>query len=222
MEKSSEEESSIRVQDLTDSSVSKWILRSGIDRIDGAIPPVFPTILEILGDPGGRTKLALQYASTTVNEGRRVLYVSPEQILYRDFVSSFDLDKETFYLLSFAGEITRIEEAIFEIRPDLLVLDSLPSIGGEDLKYVDLRPFLFSVFTFLLRNNSHAIIVNQYRANRRRYGGFTILDWATSSIELELLEVPYYSATVINRKVEPGVIKVRFRHTGEKNATVHT
>lgn len=128
----------VRIEEVAE--VTRAPLRTGsreIDRVtNGGLTPASITLLA--GEPGiGKSTLALQLAAETARQGRRALYVSAEEAPGQVRARAARLD-------ALAGDLwlvgeRRVEVILAEIerlRPELVVVDSIQTIGVEGVSGV--------------------------------------------------------------------------------------
>ncbi|MFZ5596957.1 MAG: DNA repair protein RadA [Bacillota bacterium] len=105
-----------------------------LDRVLGG--GVVPGSLILLGgDPGiGKSTLLMQAASSVCRSGKKVLYASGEESVQQVKMRSSRLGvgEGSLYLLS-ETDIDLIESNIRNIRPELVILDSIQSVYKTDL-----------------------------------------------------------------------------------------
>ncbi|MHB8916821.1 MAG: DNA repair protein RadA, partial [Desulfocucumaceae bacterium] len=105
---------------------------TGIQELDRTLGGgVVPGSLVLLGgDPGiGKSTLLLQVASRVSRSGQKVLYVSGEESLQqvRMRASRLKIEEGPLYLLS-ETDIDRVELNIRDLRPELVVIDSIQAV----------------------------------------------------------------------------------------------
>lgn len=95
------------------------------------------SLVLIGGEPGiGKSTLSLQISLTLINKGLNVLYVSSEEnpyqikIRYNRLSSYWRADKDKFYLL-FSSDLEEIVSQIEEIKPDVVIVDSIQTIEDK-------------------------------------------------------------------------------------------
>lgn len=106
-----------------------------LDRVLGG-GVVKGSLILVGGDPGiGKSTLLLQVASNVSSKGKFVLYVSGEesakQIKLR--AKRIDIKEENLYILS-ETNLLAIEKYIEEIKPDLVIIDSIQTIYRPELQ----------------------------------------------------------------------------------------
>lgn len=88
------------------------------------------------GDPGiGKSTLLLQAVGSLAANGSRVLYVSAEESLQQVKMRAarLELDGENLYLLA-ATRLEEAERALDAIKPEILVVDSVQTVGSDALE----------------------------------------------------------------------------------------
>lgn len=87
------------------------------------------------GDPGiGKSTLLLQLSSLLSQKGQKVLYVSAEESLEQITLRArrLQIDSEGLYIFPEA-HFERIREAITEIKPNVLIIDSIQIVYKSDI-----------------------------------------------------------------------------------------
>lgn len=136
--RSSHEDEKVPVKNLNDINIiSEFRLKSGFNELDCVLGGGFVAGMVILlgGEPGtGKSTLMLQVANQIALQGKKVLYVSgeesQEQIKLRSLRLKISSDK-IFLLCN--NNIEKIDLAIAEHNPDLLIVDSIQSVFSSEI-----------------------------------------------------------------------------------------
>lgn len=111
--------------------------KSGIDEFDrvtgGGL--VFGSLNLIAGDPGiGKSTLLLQVCSNLAKNGLKLLYVSAEEssIQIKLRANRLEINSDNLYIYANTN-FELIEKQINELKPDILVIDSIQTIYKSDL-----------------------------------------------------------------------------------------
>lgn len=112
-------------------------IKTGIEELDRVLGGgiVAGGFYIIGGDPGiGKSTIALQIADRVVREGRRVVYVTAEESLGQLKMRAQRLSAklDSIFAMS-ASDISRILDAASELKPDLLIIDSIQTIYNPDV-----------------------------------------------------------------------------------------
>ncbi len=86
------------------------------------------------GEPGiGKSTLLLQISSILSKKGYKVLYISGEESLYQIKMRAerLNINEENIYIMC-ENDIEGIKEGIKEIKPDILVIDSIQTVYSTD------------------------------------------------------------------------------------------
>jgi DNA repair protein RadA/Sms len=125
----------MQINDIPPAGVDRFV--TGISELDrvlgGGIVP--GSLLLLGGDPGiGKSTLLLQMAGLVSGSGKKVLYASGEESAHQIKMraSRLGLSDGTVYLLA-ENDIETIEGCIRELKPDLVVLDSIQAVYKPDL-----------------------------------------------------------------------------------------
>jgi len=110
---------------------------TGFKSLDSALGGGFVDgqVVLVSGEPGvGKSTLLLQISSYFAND-KKVLYISAEESQYQIYIRAERLNalKENLYILS-ETNLETILQAIENIKPDLLVLDSVQTVYSENLE----------------------------------------------------------------------------------------
>ncbi len=113
---------------------------SGIGELDrvlgGGIVP--GSLILLGGDPGiGKSTLLLQVANNIAVSGKRVLYLSGEESLKQIRIRSLRLgiNGERVFLLN-EQDIGQLDYYVAEIKPDLVIIDSIQTVYSTDISSV--------------------------------------------------------------------------------------
>lgn len=107
---------------------------SELDRVLGG--GVVPGGLVLVGgDPGiGKSTLLLQVCRNMSNGGKKILYISGEESLKQIKLRANRMGEFTDNLLLLAEtSLDAIEEVILQVKPDVVVIDSIQTIYREDI-----------------------------------------------------------------------------------------
>jgi recombination protein RecA len=178
-------------------------LSSGIpsfDLIEGGIPKGRITEVYDVESSTGKTSFALQYAKTTTNSGKFVLYFSIEQKLTKYILDKHSIDKDRIAVCTLGG-VEDIISITKELSPDLVIVDSLAAVVPEETqyRYILLRKMFREVNEVITESNTAALFLNQSRVVFKKkvtVGGSSIEDWADLRIKL-------HSGGLIFRKFVP-------------------
>jgi len=110
---------------------------TGFKSLDNALGGGFVDgqVVLVSGEPGvGKSTLLLQISSYFAND-KKVLYISAEESQYQIYIRAERLNalKENLHILS-ETNLETILQAIENIKPDLLVLDSVQTVYSENLE----------------------------------------------------------------------------------------
>ncbi|MEY9097001.1 DNA repair protein RadA [Paenibacillus sp. RC84] len=114
-------ESSVEQRVLTDNGELNRVLGGGF---------VPGSLILVGGDPGiGKSTLLLQTSHSLTKEGRKVLYISGEESIRQTKLRADRLDavSPNLYVLC-ETNMEVVEEAIQEVQPDFLVIDSIQTV----------------------------------------------------------------------------------------------
>ncbi len=105
----------------------------GIDELDRVLGGglVDGSLILVGGDPGiGKSTLLLQVASNLSIKGKKVLYVSGEESKIQIKLRADRLNSscENIFIIS-ENDFELIEEVIYEINPDVLIIDSIQTVA---------------------------------------------------------------------------------------------
>ncbi|MCK5689245.1 AAA family ATPase, partial [Myxococcota bacterium] len=108
-------------------------ISSGITELDRVLGGgvVSGALILIGGDPGiGKSTLVLQALGNLASTGHRVLYVTAEESLTQIKMRAdrLDIHEDDLFLLA-ETQIEDVQKAIREISPDVLVIDSIQTVG---------------------------------------------------------------------------------------------
>ena len=137
----------------------------GLDLITGGLPE--GGICQVIdsGMATGKTSLALSIASNVSNRGEVVLYVAMEDVITKRIAENFGVNNDSFLLLD---DPSLIVEAVGDLRPTLVVADSVSSMGDEDRQYSSISKLCrllreaspASVFLFLNQQRMHKFSIS--------------------------------------------------------------
>ncbi len=123
------------LKNVTISSQSRTII--GIKELDRVLGGgiVDGSLILVGGDPGiGKSTLLLQVASNLSKQGKKILYISGEEskIQIKLRADRLNIDCNNVFILS-ENNFETIDVAIDEIKPDVLVVDSIQTIATQTL-----------------------------------------------------------------------------------------
>ncbi len=93
------------------------------------------SLILLAGDPGiGKSTLILQTSGELCNQGKKVLYVSAEESVSQVKLRAdrFNINSQTLYIYP-QTSLEQIREQIKEIKPDVLVVDSIQAIYTNNI-----------------------------------------------------------------------------------------
>jgi len=112
--------------------------KSGIENLDRALGggPVKGQVALIAGEPGiGKSTLLLQLSASLARQGKKVLYVSGEESGGQIRLRAKRLGALHEDLLVYPETVLeKIEDAVGETKPDVLILDSVQTVFSADLE----------------------------------------------------------------------------------------
>jgi len=123
------------LKDITAGSESRWMTQIGeMDRVLGG-GLVKGSLVLVGGDPGiGKSTLLLQVCRRMSEDDRKILYISGEESLQQIKMRADRLGKfKEKMLLLCETDLDRIEEAVQEQKPEIIVIDSIQTMFSEDL-----------------------------------------------------------------------------------------
>ncbi|MED4128968.1 MULTISPECIES: DNA repair protein RadA [Shouchella] len=101
--------------------------------LGGGIVP--GSLVLVGGDPGiGKSTLLLQLSAKLANTKERVLYISGEESVKQTKLRAdrLELTSEDLYVLA-ETDVSLIEQAIDEVQPSLVIIDSIQTVYQEDI-----------------------------------------------------------------------------------------
>ncbi len=111
---------------------------SGMENLDRALGGglVKGQVSLIAGEPGiGKSTLLLQLSSSLAKSGKRVLYVSGEESVGQINLRAKRLGALSENLLVYSETVLeRVEEAVEEVSPEVLILDSVQTLFSSELE----------------------------------------------------------------------------------------
>ena len=141
---------------------------SGIGIFDKAIGGglVKGQVALIAGEPGiGKSTLLLQLSHSLAKEGKKVLYISGEESVNQIYLRAKRLGALSDNLVVYAETLLeRIEEAAEEIKPDILILDSVQTVFSGELEssagsVSQVREVTYRITELAKRNDTTAFVV---------------------------------------------------------------
>ncbi len=141
---------------------------SGIGIFDKAIGGglVKGQVALIAGEPGiGKSTLLLQLSHSLAKEGKKVLYISGEESVNQIYLRAKRLGALSDNLVVYAETLLeRIEEAAEEIKPDILILDSVQTVFSGELEssagsVSQVREVTYRITELAKRNDMTAFVV---------------------------------------------------------------
>ncbi len=118
-------------------ALSDTRMETGISELDRVLSGgiVAGSLVLVGGDPGiGKSTLLLQLCENIGSRGRKVLYVSGEESVQQIKLRAKRLDVTTENLLVLAEtSLTQVELAVTELKPDLVIIDSIQTMFRDEL-----------------------------------------------------------------------------------------
>jgi len=159
-----------------------------IDSITGGLPRGAVCQITDHGMATGKTSLALSVSSNVLLRGGNVLYFPIEDVITKRMAENFGVSSERF-LVCRTGDDEEIVDIASEIAPDLLIIDSVSSVGvTEDWKYASISSFCRRLTE--ASPSSSFLLLNQERMHRYKqsHTGDRFLDkWLSISFDLRPL-----------------------------------
>ncbi len=141
---------------------------SGIKVFDNALGGglVKGQVALIAGEPGiGKSTLLLQLSHSLAGKGKKVLYISGEESVNQIYLRAKRLGALSDNLVVFSETLLeRIEEVAEELKPDILILDSVQTVFSGELEssagsVSQVREVTYRITEFAKRNDATAFVV---------------------------------------------------------------
>lgn len=125
----------MRLGDIESDATERTLI--GIPELDRVLGGglVSGALVLVGGDPGiGKSTLLLEAAGALATQSQRVLYVSAEESLHQVKMRAqrLGIDSDELYLLA-ATRLEEVESALAEVKPGMMVLDSVQTVGTDEL-----------------------------------------------------------------------------------------
>lgn len=125
--------------------------KTGIDELDRVLDNgiVEGQIILVAGIPGiGKSTLMLEIASSFAQKNKNVLYVSGEENLNQIALRAERLSiKDKNITILCETDITKINELVNELKPNLLIIDSIQTLYHPDISSTTATPLQIKVIT---------------------------------------------------------------------------
>ena len=123
-----------QIHEIEDTNESR--IKTGISEFDGVLGGgiVSGMVVLIGGEPGiGKSTLMLQVANEIAKTGKRSLYISGEESRHQIKLRSnrMGIEKAALYLCC-TNQIESVFEAISKVEPEIVIVDSIQSIGSDN------------------------------------------------------------------------------------------